>query len=1059
MPTSSILTLPDPENTMRSSSCLAATLASITALSLLGKVSADVGFALQIRPILADNCFACHGPDKNHRQADLRLDQEESATESVIIPGNAADSELVARITSDDHDMLMPPLDSGKSLTPEEIELLKQWIIEGAAWSGHWAFERLRRPEVPVVPRADWSRNEIDRFVQQGVNRAGLTTSPEADHTTHIRRLHLDLIGLPPSPERVREFITDDSEDAYETLVDELLASDHYGERMAIDWLDGARYADTNGFQNDFFRVQWLWRDWVISAFNRNMPYDQFVVEQLAGDLLPNPDDLQVIATGFNRNNHAVTEAGSIEEEWFIENVIDRVETTSTVFLGLTMGCARCHSHKYDPISQTDFYRFFAFFSNVDEKGVYTEMRGNVGAQVFRPSEENRKEIAGFEGRISDIEKQLAELDTNKQQHLSSFRAEILESAKQHAEDRYFQSFRAVPADEEIRASDDAKEAPMPSLFDTAFRFGGDAGQVVSEERTFHADQPFSWSAWIYPEAEGAIFSRMDDAANFRGFSARVLGDGRLKIDLIDRWPGNSLAVETKKPVPFNAWQHVAATCDGSGKAAGLKIYVGGRTAPLKKPHDSLQEAASFQTDQPLRLGSRPGSASFRGMISRFGIDDRELTADQITAARQQDLAELLTEFTVEQLLEPETSEFPGRAGVVAETTMELLQADKKADLAAAKAKLNQYKKKSVPAVMVMKDRDEMRPAYLLNRGQYDAPEKSQELYPAVPEFLPPLPDEAPQNRLGLAQWMVSRDNPLVARVIVNRIWAKFFGRGIVSSLDNFGMQSSPPSHPELLDWLAIDFIENGWDLKHLQKQIVMSSTYRQSSDRGVDSYSDPGNQLLTRASRFRLPAELIRDNVLAVSGLLQHKIGGPSVKPYQPDGLWQELAGAGNDGPYKVDGPDGLYRKSLYTYRKRTVSHPTLSTFDAPNWERCSVYRARTNTPLQALALLNDTTYVEAGRKLAERMMVEASGDVGNRIAWAWSLATCREPGEKRLGVMTSAFGRYRKHFTEHPDEASQYLTNGVSKADESLNPVDLAAYSLVAATLLNLDEVITRE
>ena len=1043
---------------MLMSSCARHTLilAAVTMLCLPATVSADIDFAQQIRPILAENCFVCHGPDDNQRKADLRLDEETSDKDFVIIPGNASDSELFVRIASDDESMVMPPPHTGKSLSDEQIDLLRRWMDEGAAWSGHWAFESLRKPEFPEIAVADGTYCEIDRFVLRRLRQAGLSPSPEADRATLVRRLHLDLTGLPATRERAGTFIEDDLPNAWEKLVDELLASEHYGERMAVAWLDGARYADTNGFQNDFFRVQWLWRDWVIAAFNQNMPYDQFVVEQIAGDLLPSPSNSQLIATGFNRNNHTVTESGSIEEEWFIENAIDRVETTSTMFLGLTMGCTRCHSHKYDPITQTDFYRLLAFFNSVDEKGVYTEQRGNVGPQVSVPSKENRRQIAEFEAQISNIENQLAEMSENKQVFLSSFRKRILESAKQHAEEQYFERLRMVPPEP---LQDLSHETVRPNLFPTAFQFSGAGGHFFREDLLFGADQSFSWSAWIYPEAEGAIFSTMAGEADLRGLDALVLKDGRLKIHLIDTWPDNALAAETRSPIRFGAWQYVAATWDGSGSADGLKIFVDGRQSPQKRPQDTLEKTASFQTGQPLRLGGRPGVPSFTGMISRFRIDERALTADQILAAHHADIAELLTDFGELKLLAPTADESSHRSVVIGGYLTELMKAEKKAELGTAKSKLEQYRKKDVPSVMVMRDRGKMRPTYRLDRGQYDAPDKSRQLFPAVPAFLPQLREDAPQNRLGLAQWLVSRDNPLVARVIVNRIWAKFFGQGIVSTLDNFGMQSSPPSHPKLIDWLAVDFIENGWDLKRLQKQIVMSNTYRSSSERSANSGIGPDNRLLARGSRFRLSAELIRDNALALSGLLRHRIGGPSVKPYQPAGLWQELAGGANDGPYKVDGPGGLYRKSLYTYRKRTVSHPTLSTFDAPAWETCTVRRARTNTPLQALALLNDTTYVEAGRKLAERMMVEAEGDVRERIVWAWSLATCRLPGQHRLNILTSAFKRYRTHFTEHPEEASQYLAIGVWKPDESLDPVNLAAYALVASTLLNLDEVITRE
>ena len=1023
---------------------------------------ADVDFARDIRPILAENCFACHGPDEETREADLRLDLEDAAKESAVKQGAPADSPLVARITSDDDDTRMPPPDSGKSLEPEQIDLLKKWIEEGAPWSSHWAFERIVAPEVPQVRDGKLPNNEIDRFVLSGLEQARVAISPPADRRTLIRRLYLDLIGLPPDFKKVKSFAEDASDVAYERLVDELLESEHYGERMAIDWLDGARYADTNGFQNDFYRTQWLWRDWVINSFNRNQPYDQFVIEQIAGDLLPDADESQVIATGFNRNNHAVTEAGSIEEEWFIENVIDRVETTSTVFLGLTMGCARCHSHKYDPISQEDFYSFFAFFNNVDEKGVYTETRGNVGPQVTVLSDENKRKLAEFDARIAAAERQIEEFDANKRAHMRAFRRKILNSRGTSPTQQKGHIFRTVRIDLG-EAGDPAKPDSVASasgLFGPAFLFNGKAGRTVGQDYDFQVGQPFSWSAWIYPEeGDGAIYSKMDDAAASRGTDTILVNGGKLKFHLVDEWPKNAIAVETVMPVRFGQWQHVAVTYDGSGKASGVRIYVGGETVSVKTVNDTLDEKSSVKTSEPLRLGSRSGSLFFKGKISRFAIDSSNLTAELIAESRSRDLYAMQKAVNLKSQLAPESGNNPEQSQAVADYVVGLLQGEQQAKLAIARDELKRYRKESVPTVMVMKDRDETRPTYMLNRGRYDAPDKSRDLKAAVPAFLPPLPDDAPRNRLGLARWLVSRDNPLVARVIVNRVWARFFGRGIVASLDNFGVQSVPPTRPELLDWLAVDLMENGWDLKRLQKQIVMSRVYRQSSALRPDlAKIDPDNNLLARASRFRLPAELIRDNALAISGLLSAGIGGPSVRPYQPEGLWQELAGGANDGPYKIDGPEGLYRRSLYTYRKRTVSHPTLSTFDAPNWETCSVQRARTNTPLQALALLNDVTYVEAGRKLAERMLLE-TGDAPGRVIWAYSLATGRAPDQKRVDVFVAALRRYRKHFEDHPDEAIEYLATGVSRANERVHKTELAAYALVASTILNLDEVITRE
>ncbi len=766
-----------------------------------------VDFTEDIQPLLAENCFACHGPDAAHREGELRLDEEAAAKDHVIVPGDPAASELMNRITTDDADLRMPPASSGKSLKPEQIRLIERWISEGAEWSQHWAFVA-PKPQQPPSAGLHWARTPVDHFVFQRMAEHGLTPSLEADRRTLLRRVYLDLIGLPPTPEDLDRFLADTSDDAYEKVVDKLLADPHYGERVTIDWLDAARYADTNGYQNDFYRSMWPWRDWVIKALNDNLPYDQFILQQMAGDMLENPTQDQLIATGFSRNHRMVTEGGSIEEEWAVENVVDRVETTSTTLLGLTMGCSRCHDHKYDPITQKEFYEFFAFFNNVDEKGVYIETRGNVPPLIQVPTAENIAKLKEFDDSIADLEQLLAK----------------------------------AQADATDPKSDDAAIKDLTQRLETARKERGD--------------------------------------------------------------------------------------------------------------YD-----------------------------------------------------------------------------------------------------------KSVQTTMIMRDRAEYRPTYLLRRGQYNLQDTSQELWPAIPGCLPPMKADQPKNRLGLARWLIDRDNPLVARVAVNHVWKRLFGKGLFSA-DNVGVQGTPPSHPLLLDWLAIHFVDSGWDLKGLHKLIVMSATYRQKSDYTADLLAnDPENRWLARGARFRLPAELIRDNALAVSGLLNPAIGGPSARPYQPAGLWEELAGGANDGPYKPDTGDGLYRRSLYTYRKRTVSHPTLSTFDAPSWEICQVKRGRTNTPLQSLALLNDVTYVEAARQLATRM-IHTGGDTSeSRITRGFRLALLREPTAEELAQLVGSFDEYSAYYEKEPAAASELIRIGDSAVAEDIPASHLAAMTAIASVLLNLDETMTRE
>jgi len=786
-----------------------------------GPAKGEVRFDRDVLPILSDNCFQCHGPDANTRKADLRLDVKEGALRTkdpVVIPGKSAESALLERVTSHDPDEKMPPPKSGKTVTPEQVEILKRWIDQGAKWAGHWAFEPLQRPELPAVRDAAWPRTPVDRFVLARLEAEGLKPAPEAEKTTLVRRVTLSLTGLPPTPAEVDAFLKDDRPDAYERLVDRLLDSPAYGERMAMDWLDAARFADTNGFQNDFARTMWPWRDWVIRAFNDNRPFDQFLIEQVAGDLLPNPTLDQKIATGFNRNNRTVTEAGSIDEEWRIENAVDRVETTATVFMGLTLGCARCHDHKFDPVSQEEFYKVVGFFNSVNEKGVYTEQRGNVPPLVALPTP----------------------ADVKEQQRL----------------------------DAAIAAADKAARAP-------------------------------------------------------------------------ERW-------------------RAAA---GRGLAAALA-----QATPLPA-----------------------------------GLEDAALVA----LRAQRDEVE-----------------------------------------------------KRIPTVMVMEDTPQPRETFVLKRGQYDMPDKTRKVEPGLPASLPPLPPGAPKNRLGLARWLADPKNPLTSRVTVNRVWQHHFGVGLVKTAENFGVQGEPPSHPALLDWLASSFVDGGWDLKALHRRIVTSAAFRQSSKADPALVRrDPENRLLARGPRFRLPAEVVRDNALAVSGLLTVRLGGPSVKPYQPAGLWEELAGGAGEGPYVRDkGPD-LYRRSLYVYRKRTVPHPAMATFDAPSREICQVKRARTNTPLQALELLNDETYVEAARNLAQLMLSEGGSSPDERLAYGFRRATARPPAAAEAAVLRRGLERYLRLYEADRAEAERFVRHGESPVPAGADPVALAAYTAAAEVILNLDETITQE
>jgi Protein of unknown function (DUF1553)/Protein of unknown function (DUF1549)/Concanavalin A-like lectin/glucanases superfamily/Planctomycete cytochrome C len=1018
-------------------------------------------FSRDILPIFAENCFQCHGPDENARKAKLRLDTQ-AGIQRVLKPLKSAESELIRRIHARVEDGGMPPASANRHLTAAQKELLRRWVNEGAAWNAHWAYESPVRPLLPAVADVNWPRNGIDHFIGARLAKERLRPSPEADRATLLRRVTLDLTGLPPTLRELDAFLADRSANAYETAVDQLLASSRYGERMTLDWLDDARYADTNGFQNDFSRTMWPWRDWVIDAFNRNQRFDRFLVEQLAGDLLPSATLSQRIATGFNRNNRTVTEAGSIDEEWRVENAVDRVETTATVFLGLTMGCCRCHDHKFDPISQKEFYQFYAFFNSVNEKGVYTETRGNVAPLIALPTKVDEERLRKFDAEIAAAQKTVSQKEATLVERQRTWE---LEQAKipLAAEPRDWAFRCSLNGDLRIQAADgktsDAvfrgKKPPVWSEMSQgkSLRLDGqddsfvDAGQAVRLERT----DRFSYGAWFRPAGAGTILSKMDDNAAYRGFDL-LFNNDKLEVHLVNAWDDNAIKVATKETLPKNIWTHVFACYDGSSKAAGITIYINGRPAAVSVENDRLRD--TITTNQPLRLGKRSTAFALNGELADVRIYRRTLAADEVQAIALQPLAQILN-VPADKRTKPQqvfVSQFArGSLGD---------------ELARAKEKVAKLRKdkadyeRKIPTVMVMEDQKPPRETFVLKRGRYELPDKSQKVEPRVPACLPPFPPDAPRNRLGLANWLVSPDHPLTARVTVNRFWQHYFGTGLVKTAENFGLQSEPPSHPELLDWLATEFVRSDWDVKAMQRLIVTSATYRQSSKiNPMLVQHDPENRLLSRGPRFRLAAEVVRDNALAVSGLLFEKVGGPPIKPYQPAGLWEELAGGAGEDPYVQDKGQSLYRRSLYVYRKRTVPHPAMTTFDASTRETCQVKQTRTNTPLQALELLNDVTYVEAARNLGQMMLIEGGKTPDDRIAFAIRRATARIPNAEELSRLARGFERYRHRFASDPEAAKQFLGHGDSTADARFAPAELAAYAATAAVILNLDETITKE
>jgi hypothetical protein len=1043
------------------------------AVTLAGRAHAEdakVGYRHDVLPILSDRCFKCHGPDSASRQAGLRLDRLDAATAELdsgakaIVPGDTAKSAVIERIMSTDADTMMPPPDSGKVLSDAEKALLRKWIEQGAKYEKHWAFVAPDRPAVPAVKRQDLVANPIDSFVVARLEADEMEPSPRASKERLIRRLYFDFIGLPPSLPEIDAFLADKSPDAYERVVERLMKSPHYGECMATDWLDGARFADSNGYQNDFSRDMSPWRDWVIAAFNKHMRYDEFVLEQIAGDLLPNPTLEQRIATGFNRNHRTVTEAGSIEDEWFVENVVDRVETMGTVMLGLTVGCARCHDHKFDPVSQKEFYQLFAFFGNVNEKGVYTETRGNVPPMVKALTGESQQKLAEFDAKIAALNKQLGEqmvsIEPQRQLWLDSVAGVPAETEPVPAIEIGLQknaAARVAVTNADIQP--DAKSAVpefKPELIGETAAFDGKQHLDYRGFEFPKPDRPFSWAVWVKPSGDGAILSKMDPGKTYRGCDLLLTNDGKVEMHIVAKWPGNALLVRTARPLPRDEWSHIVATYDGSSKAAGITLYVNGGKQDVTVEADTLR--STFASRQPFRIGSRTNDTLLHAAVSDVRLFQHALTANDAKAVLQGSLRRGLKDIRLKELSDAHRNQFDRM--LVANSTdpfaAKIVETRKLVE--SVQVERGKYEA-AIPNAMVMEELKKPRDTFVLQRGRYDQPDKAQKVLPEVPGVLPGLPADAPRNRLGLARWLISPENPLTARVVVNRLWQHHFGMGLVKTSDNFGVQSEPPSHPELLDWLATELIQSGWDLQHIQRLIVTSNTYQQRSEAAADMYHrDPDNRLLARGPRYRLPAEAMRDNALAVSGLLADKIGGGSVMPYQPAGLWEELAGGAHDDYVQAHGED-LYRRSLYTFRKRTVPHPSMATFDAPSWETCQVKRAKTNTPLQALALLNDVTYMEAARRFAERMLTEGGNSVDSQIAFAFRLATSRAPTAKELAVLRGSLQKYTERFRQSPASAEQFLSQGEAPRDKSLDVVDLAARTAMASVLLNMDEAISKD
>ncbi len=1229
-------------------------------------VSKAIAYNLDIRPILADNCYACHGPDENSRQADLRLDtkagalgdieKSEPSGYPVIIPGKPEESELYLRITSNDDTYLMPPADFNKTLTPEQIEAVTQWIREGATWEEHWAFTTPSRPTPPTVKNADWGRNPIDAFILSRLEKEGLNPAQEADKRTLIRRVSFDLTGLPPTREEVHQFLADDSPDAYEKLIDAFMAKPEYGEHMARFWLDVARYGDTHGLHLDNYREMWPYRDWVLEAFNKNMPFDQFTTEQLAGDLLPEPTLEQQIATGFNRCHVTTSEGGSIDEEYYVQYAIDRANTTSTVWMGLTVGCAQCHDHKYDPISQKEFYQLYAYFNNITERAMDGNRKDSPPV-VKLPTPEQKAELAAFDEQIATLDAQtkasIPELDATQiawekrmpQWHLlkpitvhskGGATLEVLEdnsilASGTNPEQETYEVIVELPPGKwsavrlegltheslprnGVGRSDNSNVVLTDFSMHIAPPVGGTSGPDTasrvedtssndSEESAQRGITPQSgdipvtekvpqedkelgtgksllpgedaWApipvvhAWADREqvlapnnVGGVIANAIDDkpetgwALDRRSENRQAIflvaapfgrEGGKLKIrlkheyDLRRKQFGRFRLAATDAPtiypiaskITLGAWHAAGPFTAEHGNIAFYHVYepetrnvntnntfeVNGKTIKWERQTHWVDEQVHNDI-----VGENSATYLFRNIASitqqkallHIGSNDAlkvwmngtELLAKNVqrdVAADQEQIQVHLKPGNNALLLkvvnysgpsgfyfrvETDTPMVPanivdiasiargkretGQQAQLRDYYRKNITLDKTvnenahrafsdlktlfADLAKVRQKRNTLDA-SLTTTLVMQERAEPRGAYVLARGEYQ--HREEQVHPQTPAVLPAMPEDAPPNRLGFAKWLLSPEHPLTARVAINRFWQNVFGTGIVETAEDFGTQGKPPVHPELLDWLATEFVASGWDVQTMLKLMLTSATYRQNSRVTPEKLAlDADNVLLSRSPRYRLDAETVRDNALAVSGLLYAHIGGPSVKPPQPDGLWKAVGftGSNTDTFVQDTGRDKVYRRSFYTFWKRTAPPPQMNILDAPSREACTIRRERTNTPMQALMLMNDPQFFEAARAFAERTIKEGGETPQARIAYLFEMATARLPKPIEEALLLETFQAHSQEFEADPEAAKQLIEVGESEPDETLDAIEVAAWTMIANLILNLDEVLNK-
>ena len=1044
----------------------------------------EVDFNQHVKPILSDKCYLCHGPDKGNIKAGLQLHEAEFAYAELpenpgkvaITPGNIKKSEFFHRIMTDDPKLVMPELGSHLTLTDYEKAVLIKWIEDGAEYKDHWAFLKPKKHNAPEIKDETLSNSPIDNFVLAQLEQEKLTPSKKANKEILLRRASFDLTGLPPTLEEMDAFLKDNSPNAFEKQIDRLLASPHYGEHMTLDWMDVSRYADTHGYSNDRYRDTSPWRDWVIGAFNKNMPYDKFVTWQLAGDMFENATKEQKLATTFNRLHPQNLEGGIIDEEFRSEYVADRTATVSQGMLGLSYACAKCHDHKYDPISQKNYYEMYSFFNNVDETGLIPWDLATPVPAMLLPTKEQEDVLAYLEKIVKETEEKVNNTVKSESKKVTQWltnneHKKIVIKAKPKGliaafnfDNQKLVNTVGGNGKNNIRMRqhfvDNEKAIYKKGASGNGLFMNGDTWLELDNIGIYKRNEPFSISIKVFiPKdlKEGVIFHKMQgpELHSYRGYHLKIK-DNKLEALFAHVYPDNSMVIESLKDIPKEKWVQVTLTYDGSSKAKGIGLYMNGEVVETKTIFDNLYKDIVFNnmSDRLYKGTVEPGlriGAIWRGKgISNAIVDDLLVFNKEISAI------EVMQISNTNKLKEIVSTPFQS----LKKTDKELLtKYYLNSNSSSYKTILKELESKRkvlvdsiepIKQIMVMKEAKTPRQAYILDRGNYDSPTDS--VFSNVPEEIFPMPKGVPKNRLGLAKWITHKDNPLTARVTVNRYWQNLFGRGLVKTSEDFGNQGELPSHPKLLDWLAVTFIESGWDVKALHKTIMLSNTYQQSSVISEELLAvDRENKWLARGSSVRLSGEMLRDNALLASGLLNKEIGGKSVKPYQPEGLWKV-----NGDTYVQDGEEGLYRRSMYTIWKRTVPNPTISIFDAPTRDLCSSRRQKTNTPLQALVILNDPTYIEASRVLGKQITESKNLKIG--IKQAFRKLTGRNIIKQELDVLTELQKKEYEKFNSNKEKAKGWLQTGAFKVSENDNKALIAANAVVASTIMNADASITK-